>query len=223
LKDKGEIALAKVAIKPYMGELTVPLPLDAGKIGGKTPIVGPLFKFKVLEISMDPVTRQLKGRIRYFFFTDITGPWDVNVHQAIVDKIDLPPEAKKGPGYDLAKAVPVYTWQVADLASKIAEEYKKKGKEAGKIVEAAPVDKVLPLLDQGEIVAEGNFSNKTIKVAGVTVRFAPLPTDKKHRITIKGKLTEPVITVEGLQSFEAEDSRSVMRLTIRRPLAVLGS
>lgn len=208
LKDKGFIAALGIEFKPVLGPIVIPH--LATQILSYIPIFGQAAYVKLLKMNMDPQSRKVHATIEHIvvLIPPITHPFDYDVH-GLLDMLEIPPQTMKGNGYDLKVGLPKYPWQLAELVQKILQEKGDKGIQ--KIIEDVGLDKMVPLFDQGEVIIDGNFSNKKISLAGLNVEFAPLPPGVKHRIRIRGKPLHPMITFHGIRSAEVSDGKSGLR------------
>lgn len=150
------------------------------------PIIAPFFQIRVLKLEMEPETRRIRARLCY-----LVVPFNQDVHDLFLEKSDL----------DLPMGLPFFSWQFLDLFLKAVEE---KGEG---------IADVKPRLDQGEIGMEGNFSNRSVDVAGMQLHFAPLPSGQSHRIRVSGCLLEPTVTVHGLESVKLGHPKADMRVS----------
>ncbi len=203
LKDQGALVLLDVDLQPSAGPIPLVPPLH------KVPILSPFFRIKVLKVFMDPETRHLNAKVCY-----VVVPFSKDVHAMILDMAKLSEATLKGDGYDLNQGIPLYSWQILDLFLKSQKEWtpdKAGALEAlGKKMEFGPVT---PRIDQAEISLTGDFSNQTVSFNGVHVFFAPLDKSQKHRITVSGKLLDPVIKIQGLKEAEIRGELNSIRFT----------
>jgi len=185
LKDGGALVQLGIEFRPYAGPQSLLKPLE------QVPILGPFFMVRVLSVEMEPASRKLQARVKYLWF-----PVTKQVHEDYLKKAELPPGLVKGPGFDLNQGIPVYSWQILDLVLKVLAA---KGAQVAKNV---GVDQVKPLLEESEILVEGDFSNRRIQLRGATLEFGPLAPGEKHRLVITGSLLDPVVKVHGLKSVQ---------------------
>jgi hypothetical protein len=209
LKDKGAVILLDAQFKPGLD-----FHLSSGwGIPVVKQVVEYFTGYRVLRVFMDPKSRKIKGRIDYrntYFSRDPDRFPFVDVHKRVVEKGKLSPQTVKK--YNLQNGLPVYSWEIVDLFFTALDERRKQQKP-----QTTEFEKIRPLWDKGEISIEGNFSNQTVTLPGLKIKFAELPKNEKHRITVKGKLLEPVITIQGLESLEVNTDKADFRLVNAQP------
>lgn len=209
LGDKGAVILLDAQFKPGLN-----FHLSSGwGIPVIKQVVEYFTGYRVLRVYMDPKSRKIKGRIDYrntYFSRDPDHFPFVDVHKRVVEKLKLSPQTVKKS--NLKKGLPVYSWEMVDLFFTALDERRKQQKP-----KTTEFEKIRPLWDKGEISIEGNFSNKTVTLPGLTINFAKLPANEKHRITVKGKLLEPEITIQGLESLEVDSPKAKFRLVNAQP------
>ncbi len=209
LGDKGAVIELDSRFNPGLN-------FHLSNLGG-LPLLGRVVKYftsyRVLRVFMDPKTRKIKARIDYrntYFGRDPDIFPFFKVHKKALDRFKL--SSQLVAKYKLNKGLPVYSWEMVDLFFTALEERRKQDKPP-----KTGLEKVRPLWNKGEISIEGNFSDQAVTLPGLTIRFAKLPSDKKHRITVKGKLIEPVITIQGLESLEVNNKKANFRLVNGHP------
>src|SRR5262249_5788085 len=135
-------------------------------------------------------------------------PITKDVHDDYMKRAQLPPALMQGPGYDLHKALPVYSWQIFDLVLKILQDQS----QGQKVAKNVGIDTVKPIFEKSVIRMEANFSNQSVRLGDFQLNFGPLAANEKHRIRVTGSLYEPVVTVNGLKGVELSGPAGKMRL-----------
>jgi len=208
LREHGSIAVLGVTF--VGGTSSRSFPGAVFNVLGNIPIIAPFFRFRILRVFMNPSTRRLVARVEYLC---IPINWDA--HQEILDQLSLAPNVLRGSDYDLRQSLPQYAWQFAQIVERFLAEQARQNQAGGHppvapASEAAP--RIDPLLDQAEIWVDGNFSNRSLSLLGLTVHFAELGPGQTHRLRVAGRLLSPTITVNGIQSIDFNHSRANLRL-----------
>ncbi len=203
LGEHGRLDAARIKFDPYWGPVTLPGP--AAGVVREVPIIGIFAIYRLLSVEMDPKNRKIVGKGSYLFF-----PITKELQELLVEKGKIPSDLVKGPGYDLNRGLPKYSWQIADIAEQILKRNQTEGfKEIGK---ATKLDTIVPLFDKGQVRITGDFSNQEIVIGPVTLKFSPKKKGEAQRILLEGGITEPKMKVWGLKSIEVQHAHGTLRL-----------
>ncbi|GEM_PF-2238946 len=208
LREHGAVALLGVTL--VGGTASRPFPGAVFNILGDVPIIAPFFRFRILRVFINPSTRRLQARIEYLCI-----PVNLEAHQQILDQLSLAPPVLRGPDYDLRQNLPPYAWQFAEIVERfLAEQARRQHQGAPPPVApaSAVAPRIEPLLDQAEIWVDGNFSNRSLSLLGLTVHFAELRPGSIHRLRVSGHLLSPTITVNGIESADFNHLRANLHL-----------
>lgn len=201
--ESGQIETLRVIFNPQAGPITpsflrwlIPVP-----------ILGRLVSVKALEMTMNPKTRHIEGKLSYMGLPPIT----VDLNDRILEEMKFSKDSLKGDGYDLTEGVPPKPWQLLEMVLKHSGGT---GAEIG-------LGQIRPDLAHANIQMEAEFKNEEISLMGLTASFWPGAGSKK--IEVSGSLLEPTITVYGAQalSFNHAGARIAIRNTlVPEPLVI---
>jgi hypothetical protein len=203
LGEGGRLNAARLKFDPYWGPLTLPSPVT--QVVREIPLIGIFALYRLLSIEMDPKSRKITGKAVYLLV-----PIERDLQRGLAEAGKVPKDLVRGPGYDLKKGLPEYSWQITDIAEQMF--LRKQTEGIKQIGQATGFDKIIPLFDQGRVLIEGDFSNEEIKIGKVTLKFSPKRSKDPHRIVLQGGMSQPKMKVWGLKTLEVEHAQGTLRI-----------
>ena len=190
--------------KPYAGPYSIH-PLFQPLVD--VPVLGEFIQFRAKGIRMGPDDRRLKAQLVYLGL-----PFSYDVHGTVVRRLKIPPDKMNED-----QGLPRYVWQLPDL---FLED---QGAPSAGPLSLPPGQgtvrgrSIRPAWEDGEVLIEGNFSNRTISLYGFTLHFAEVPPGQRQSILVSGAILGPTLTIQGLESVDVEDLRADIHVATADP------